>query len=197
VWVTEPDQDELEVFSLSADSPPKLSEAGKIAVKGGPESLVIDASHDRAFTHLWQGRTVLITISNRSVSPSFANGCKGSRGIALDAERGRLFAGCSEGRATVLDVNQGGKVLDSAETASGVDIISLNLSLHHLYLPASSDGSVSVLGVSGQGKLSKLGAFSAAKGSHCATSDDHNRVWVCAPDSGSLLVFDDTFPSAE
>jgi len=32
-------------------------------------------------------------------------------------------------------------------------------------------------------------------GAHCVASDDRNRVWVCAPDSGSLLVFADPFPS--
>jgi hypothetical protein len=196
IWVTEPDEEQIEVFSLASDSPPKLSGAGTIAVKGGPESLVIDADHDRAFTHLWRGSTVQIGISDRRVGAAFANGCKGSRGIALDAVRGQLFAGCSEGKAVVLDVAHGGKLLDSIDTPAGVDIISVNLALHHLYVPAASDGSVSALGIGPQGKLAKLGAFQAEKGTHCATGDDHGRVWVCAPDSGSLMVFDDTFPAA-
>jgi hypothetical protein len=196
LWVTEPDEEQIEVFALASDSPPKLSSVATIAVKGGPESLVIDAEHDRAFTHLWRGSTVQVSITSRSVSKPFANGCKGSRGIALDAARGHLFAGCSEGLVTVLDVAQGDKILDSIETSSGVDIISVNLSLHHVYAPAASDGSVAVLSVGAKGKLSKLGALPAAKGTHCATGDDHGRVWVCAPDSGSLLVFYDTFQPA-
>ncbi|HET7541023.1 MAG TPA: hypothetical protein VFK05_14165 [Polyangiaceae bacterium] len=196
VWVTEPDREQIEVFSFASDDPPKLSQAGVIAVAGGPESLVVDADHDRAFSHLWQGSTVRIAVGSRTVSESFSNGCSGSRGIALDAARGQLFAGCSEGKAVVLDVDHGGKVVDSAATASGVDIIAVNPSLHHLYLPAASDGSVAVLGVSSQGKLSQLGALRAAKGSHCVTADDQGRIWVCAPDSGSLLVFEDTFRPA-
>lgn len=196
VWVTEPDEEQIQVFSLASDSPPKLLGAGTIAVKGGPESLVIDADHDRAFTHLWRGSTVQVGISNRLVGAPFANGCRGSRGIALDAARGQLFAGCSEGEAVVLDVEHG-RVIDSIDTPAGVDIIAVNLSLHHLYVPAASDGSVSVLGVGRGGKLAKLGVFQAAKGTHCATGDDHGRVWVCAPDTGSLMVFDDTFPAAE
>jgi len=193
VWVTEPDQEQIEVFTLGSDSPPQLANAGTIAVKGGPESLVIDADHGRAFTHLWQGSTVQVNIGTRAVSESFANGCKGSRGIALDAARSQLFAGCSEGKAVVLDVEHGGKILDSLDTASGVDIISVNLALHHLYVPASSDGSVAVLGIGSQGKLSQLGVLQAAKGAHCATADDQGRIWVCAPESGSLLVFNDAF----
>jgi hypothetical protein len=198
VWVTEPDQEQIEVFVLTSDPPPQLSKAGVIVVKGGPESLVIDPDHHRAFTHLWQGSTVRIDIESRAVGESFSNGCEGSRGIALDAARGQLLAGCSEGKAVVLDVEHGGKVVGSAQTSRGVDIISLNPSLHHLYVPASSDGSVAVLALSPQGKLRKLGVLQAEKGAHCATGDDHGRIWVCAPDSGSLVVFDDPFqPTAE
>lgn len=198
VWVTEPDEEQIELFSLASDNPPKLSKAGTVPVKGGPESLVIDDAHGRAFTHLWKGSSVVISIASRAVSQPFPNGCEGSRGIALDAARGQLFVGCSEGKAVVLDVEHGGKVLGSIETSSGVDIISVNLALHHLYVPAASDGSVAVLGVGSQGKLSKLGTLQATEGAHCATSDDQGRVWVCAPDSGSLMVFDDTFqPTAE
>jgi hypothetical protein len=196
VWVTEPGEEQIEVFSFALGDVPKLSSVGTIAVKGGPESLVVDVEHHRAFTHLWRGATVRVDIEDRSAGEPFSNGCTGSRGIALDPARGQLFAGCAEGKAVVLDVDRGGKVLDSLDTAGGVDIISVNLSLHHLYVPAASDGSVAVLGVGLQGKLSKFGMFQAEPGTHCATGDDHARVWVCAPDSGSLMVFDDTFRSS-
>ena len=195
LWVTEPDQEQIEVFSLTPDNPPKLASSGAIAVKGGPESLVIDADHDRAFTHLWHGRTVQISIGSRAVSKSFSNGCNGSRGIALDPERHLLFVGCAEGKAGVLEVADGGRLVSSLETSAGVDIVSLNSSLRHLYVPAASDGTVAVLGVGANGTLNRLGVLQATKGAHCATSDDHNRVWICAPDSGSLLVFDDPYPA--
>jgi hypothetical protein len=196
VWVTEPDKEQIEIFALASDGPPRLLQAGTIAVKGGPESLVIDVGNGRAFTHLWSGRTVRIDVGNRSVGQSFPNGCQGSRGIALDTRRGQLFAGCSEGKAVVLDVDRGGKVLSSEITPSGVDIISLNSSLRHLYVPAASDGTITVFGVGKQGKLSRLGALPGAKGTHCVASDDHGRVWACSPDVGSLMVFDDPFPAA-
>jgi hypothetical protein len=70
----------------------------------------------------------------------------------------------------------------------------MNSKLHHFYLPSSSDGTVTVLGVSRQGKLKQLGRWQAERGAHGATSDDSRRPWVCGPDAGSLLVFDDAFP---
>jgi hypothetical protein len=195
LWVTEPDHAQIEIFSLSSDAPPRLAKAGTIAVNGGPESLIIDGHHGQAFTHLWQGRSVRIDIGSRGVGPSFPNECQGSRGIALDAAHGVLFAGCSEGKAVTIEIATG-KALDAVETPDGVDIISLNLALRHLYVPAASDGTVTVLGVSAKGKLGRLGVQQADKGAHCATSDDHGRLWVCSPDAGSLLVFDDPFPPA-
>ncbi|HYQ42206.1 MAG TPA: hypothetical protein VER11_09560 [Polyangiaceae bacterium] len=197
VWITEPEQEQIEVFCLVSASPPTLVQAGTIAIKGGPESLVIDTAHDRAFTHLWQGRTVKIALGTRMVNPSFANGCKASRGIALDAERGQLFAGCSEGKAVALDVEHDGAVLATHDTPDGVDIISFNPALHRLYVPAASDGSVTVLGVGRRGNLSQLGLFQSVKGAHCVASDDQRHVWVCAPDSGSLLMYNDAFPPTE
>ena len=84
--------------------------------------------------------------------------------------------------------------MGSEKTPSGVDIIATNLELNHLYVPAASDGSVTVLGVTRNGALSKLGSMRAARGAHCVASDDHARVWVCSPEAGELLVFEDTFP---
>lgn len=193
VWVTEPGTEQIEIFALESASPPRLARVGAIAVPGGPESLVIDDGKQRAFTHLWAGRTVQIELATRKVGESFPNGCKGSRGIALDPVRGQLFAGCSEGKAVTLDVDHGGKIVSSASTPSGVDIIALNRTLHHLYLPAASDGSLTILGVGALGNFNKLGVLSAAKGTHCAASDDHNRIWACSPEDGTVMVFDDPF----
>jgi DNA-binding beta-propeller fold protein YncE len=197
VWVTEPDREQIEVFSLSPDTPLRVVRTGTIAVEGGPESLVIDSQHDRAFTHLWHGRTVPIAIGSRVVGSSFSNGCKASRGIALDPERGHLLVGCSEGKAVLLDVDHGNEVRSSVATSDGVDIIALSASLHHLYVPAASDGTIAVLGVGRRGKLSALGVLHAAKGTHCASSDDHGRIWACSPDTGSLLLFTDPFAPTE
>jgi 6-phosphogluconolactonase (cycloisomerase 2 family) len=192
VWVTEPDQEQIEVFALEDRG--TLRRTQTIAVRGGPESLVIDSARRRAYTHLWSNGTVAIDLATHAPAEQFPNGCTGSRGIAIDSTRGFLFVGCAEGKAVVLDVTHAGKVLGTQETAPGVDIIAASLQLNHLYVPAASDGSVTVLGVRPNGTLRKLGSLPAAKGTHCVTGDDHSRVWVCSPDAGALLVFDDTFP---
>jgi hypothetical protein len=102
IWASEPSREKIEVFSVTL-VPPSIAPAGTIAVPGGPESLVIDQGHGRAFTHLWNGGTVAVDVHSRTVGATWSNGCNDSRGIAVDEARGFVFAGCAEGRVAVLD----------------------------------------------------------------------------------------------
>jgi outer membrane protein assembly factor BamB len=163
-----------------------------LSVPGGPESLVVDIRRGRAYTHLWNGKTVAIDVKARSIAATWDNGCKGSRGIALDEARGFLFAGCSEGKAVALDVGTG-KQLSSVSSGSGVDVIDYNPKLSHLYLPGAKSATMAVLGVSARGKLSLLGTRPTAPGGHCVAADGNGNVFVCDPKKGRLLVFRDTF----
>jgi DNA-binding beta-propeller fold protein YncE len=194
LWVTEPDAEQIEIFRLSNDPRADPQHAAVIAVKGGPESLVIDAKRGRAFAHLWSGTSVAIDLHQRAIVARWPNGCSGSRGIALDEARGFLFVGCAEGRAVVLDVDHDGKELSHAPTGSGVDIIDYDAQRGHLYIAASKSATLTILGLSGTGALTVLGTFDAAKGSHQATTDGSGRVFVGDPNKGRLIVITDPFP---
>jgi hypothetical protein len=140
---------------------------------------------------------VAIELAQRRVAASWSNGCTASRGIALDEERGWLFAACSEGFATVLDVAHDGKLLSSATTGAGVDIIDYDASRRHLYVPGAESATLTLLGVSAQGQLSVLGAVPTAKGSRCVTTDGNGRVFVGDPHAGRLLVIMDAYPASD
>ncbi len=113
VWVTQPDSDRIEIFALPAAGPPVPVHKAFVATPGGPESLVVDAARRRAYTHLWKSATLAIDLDTRAIAARWPNRCADSRGIALDARRGLLFAGCAEGKAVVLDVLHGGAVRDT------------------------------------------------------------------------------------
>jgi hypothetical protein len=194
VWVTEPDKEAIEIFSLSAASPPVPSHEASLVVPGGLESLVVDAGRGLAYSNLWKTSTVVIDLKTRKVVQTWPNGCEGSRGLAMDAKRSFLFVGCAEGGADVLDLAHGGAVLDRFRFGSGVDIVAYNPTLRHLYVPASKTGQMAIAGVSDGGKLTLLGTVATAVGAHCAVADDHNQVWVCDPKAGRLLVASDTLP---
>jgi DNA-binding beta-propeller fold protein YncE len=164
--------------------------SGFIDVSGGPESLIIDHSQARAYTHLWRGVTVAIQLKDHSIVARWPNGCEGSRGIALDEKRGFLFAACDEGRLSVLDSNTG-KILGKAFSGDGVDIIAYNPKLGHVYLPGEESATMAIIGVSPAGSATVLRTVQIVKGAHCATVDDRGQVYICDPSHGRLLVFKD------
>jgi len=195
VWVTEPRAQGIEVFSLPDAGMPKPIHAGFVEVPGGPESLVIDHSQKRAYTNLWSDKSIAIDLRDRKIASRWPNGCKGSRGIALDAQRGFLFVGCDEGKASVLGTTNG-KQLGEASSGSGVDIIAYNPSRAHLYLPGGDSATMATIGISADGKPSVLGTISTAHDSHCVATDDREHVYVCDPAVGRVLVFRDDFPAS-
>jgi hypothetical protein len=190
LWVTEPDKEQIEVFSLGASAgKPTLARTASISVPGGPESLVI--AGDRAYTNLWRGATVAIDVTSRAVGKAWRNGCEGSRGIEVDRVNGFVFVGCSDGKATVLDGS--GKLVASVKPVSGMDIIAWSQTKRHLYLAGAGSAEVAIVGASDRGQLTVLGKRSGARGGHCVTTDDAGHAFVCDPAHGRLLAIDDTF----
>jgi hypothetical protein len=194
VWVTEPGAQRIEIFSLSDHGTPVPAHREFIPVPGGPESLVI--GHGQAFTHLWRGTTLTVDIRNHRIAGRWPNGCKGSRGIALDEKRGFLFAGCDEGKLTVLDLKSG-RLLGEASAGAGVDVIAYNQKLAHVYLPGADSGTIAVVGVSASGAPTVLKTAHTVHGAHCVAADDRDQVYVCDPTHGKILVFKDSLPSSE
>lgn len=192
LWVTEPDQERIEIFSFSQNAEPGPYHVGFIAVPGGPESLVIDHARQRAYTHLWKGKTAVIDTKTHKVVEQWPNGCSGSRGIAVDVDKGFLFAGCAEGKAVVLDVNTG-EILGSLSTGAGIDVIGYNQKRSHLYLAGAASATLSILDISAEGVPKLLGMYDTVKGAHCAVGDHLGGIWVCDPDRGQVLLFKDQF----
>lgn len=190
VWVTEPGSERIEIFSLSTGAAPALRKTGELAVPGGPESLVIDAARGRAWTNSWGGRTYAVGLKRRRILARWDNGCRGSRGLALDEGRGWVFVGCAEGKAVVLDAARGA-VLSSLASGKGVDIIAYSPRARRLYLPGARSATLAVMSVSASGALSLLRVLPTARGSHCAAADGQGGVWICDPDRGRLLYLDD------
>jgi DNA-binding beta-propeller fold protein YncE len=196
VWVTEPRVQGIEVFSLPPNGILRPVYSGFIEVPGGPEALVIGHRQKRAYANLWSDTSVVIDLKSRKVISRWPNGCKGSRGLALDAEHGFLFVGCEEGKVSALGTADG-KQLGEASSGAGVDIIAYNPELAHLYLPGGESATMATIGISSDGKPSVLGTVSTASDSHCVTTDGRDQVYVCDPGNGRILVFKDSLPASK
>jgi hypothetical protein len=196
LWVTEPGASRIEIFAVSAASPPVITPGGAVSVANGPESLVIDGRRGRAYTHRWQAATVALDVKARAVVGDWPNGCAASRGIELDEEHGFVFAACSEGTVTVLDAAHEGRMLSTLARGAGFDVMGYSAKLGHLYLAGSACGCLVVLGVSTVGALSFLGRFDAPSSTHCAVADDRGQAWVCDPSAGRLWRVADPWPAS-
>ena len=191
VWVTQPGAARIEVFSLPASGALKPVHVDFIPISGGPESLIINDKRGRAYTHLWTDTTLAIDLKTRKIAARWKNGCRGSRGIAMDDVRGFLFVGCDEGKLNVLDLNTGTQ-LGSASSGAGVDIIAYNSRLAHAYLPGEESATMAIVGISGKGAATVLATVKTAEGAHCAAADDRDQVYVCDPAKGRVLIMKDT-----
>jgi hypothetical protein len=191
IWVTEPDSDRLELFSLPPGGAPAPEHVAFIPVPGGPESLVIDGTRGRAYTHLWKGATVAVDLAQRRVVATWKNGCAGWRGIALDESRGWLFAACADGTVVVLDASHDGAELSRLRVADGVDIIAYDPARSHLYVPGGDSATLAIVGFSTAGALSLLTSIRTVSDTHCVTTDGRGAIFICDPARGQLLRFVD------
>lgn len=196
LWVTEPGKKRIEVFTLDKATPPVPSHSAFIEAPGGPESLAIDATRGRAYTHKWKESTMAIDLKSRKIVATWPSGCGDPRGIWLDEPRGFLLVGCEDGTATVLDVAHDGKLLSTVKSGSGVDIIAYDPGRAHLYLPGDESATMAIIGVSPKGLMSILGTVPTAKGAHCVTTDERGAAYVCDPRKGQLLIVRDPYPKS-
>lgn len=198
LWVSEPSGAQIEIFSVGtsvAGAPPALRSVATIPVENGPESLVIDPVRGRAYTHHWQSSTVGIDVRTRALLGTWPNGCAASRGIELEPEHGWVLAACNEGTLTVLDPEQGGRVLSVLAAGAGFDVMGYARSTRHVYLAGGACACLTVVGLAPTGTLSVLGRFDAPSDTHCAVADDRGHAWVCAPSEGGVRRVSDPFPS--
>ena len=84
--------------------------------------------------------TVAVDLRSRKLAARWDNGCRSSRGIALDREHGFVVAACAEGKATVLDLRDG-HVVSQLETGAGVDVIDFAPRSRHVYVPSGDTAS--------------------------------------------------------
>ncbi len=195
VWVSEPSAGRIAIFALAKTGVPAPTPAATIPIDNGPESLVVDQTAGRAYTHRWQASSLVIDVATRAVVAEWPNGCAASRGLAVDEQRGFFFAGCSEGTLSVLDVRDG-HVISTMARGSGYDVLGYDPARGHVYLAGSMCKCLVVLGVSPRGELSYLDRKDATGSTHCAAADDRGHAWVCDPDGGRLLRIDDGHPAS-
>lgn len=192
LWITEPDLASIEVLTM--DATPLFTTLTTIPTGAGPESLVIDDAHGRAYTNGFGALTLALDTASHTVVGRWPNGCDTSSGIADDPALGLVFAQCTEGKVVALDAATGA-VRGTAWPSDHVDVIAYSPRLRHLYLPSGIDAHTAIVGVSSLGELAPLGAVDDPLLGFCATTDDAGRVFACDPRHGGVIARDDPYPA--
>ncbi|HEY3817007.1 MAG TPA: hypothetical protein VGL81_07550 [Polyangiaceae bacterium] len=198
VWVTEPSQQQIEIFTLGASASTAPTHAATIAVGGGPESLAVDApadgadagGHPYAYTHSATA-TLEIDIAARSVAATWSNGCATSMGIAVDPTNGWIISACAEGMVVVQSTQ--GATLGTVTVGAGVDQIAYDPQSLRVYVPGPAAAAMSILSLGANGAPKVLGSVQTPNDSHCAVTNGGGSVFVCAPSAGTLLFIQDPF----
>jgi len=190
IWVTEPHDETIEIFSYP-EATAKPESKATIKIPGGPEALAIDNPRGVGYTNVDGGKTSVIDLKTRKVIHEWPNSCKDGEG-ALLADTGQLlFVACREGKVVSMDPASG-KVISTVSSGDGIDIIAYNPKLRHIYAPGSQSATVAVISVSAKGELSLLHTFPSVERGHCVVSDNIGNFYVCDPNHAALLVFKDT-----
>jgi hypothetical protein len=202
VWVSEPARKQLEVLRVEGKDSPRLVSAATISVADGPESLVIDATRGKAYSHTWKNHTFAVDLTTRKVVATWSNGCRASRGIALDEGRGLLFTGCAEGKVTVVNLTTS-KVVATADTGPDVDSIGYAAgrdAAHagHLYVPAGGSAELWSFAVAPGGALTLLGKVPTGPDAHtvAVVPGAPPSLFVGTPDHGAVLRVSDLFAAS-
>jgi hypothetical protein len=191
VWVTEPTEHQIEVFTLGSTPTAAPVHSMVIAVSNGPESLEIDPVGKRAYTNATTA-TVAIDVVGHAVVSTWPNGCETSRGIAVDPTNGWVIAACQEGMVVVL-ATQGGATIGTAPVGAGVDQIAYDAQRVRLYVPSPTAAAMSVVSLGTSGSPKVLGSIQTTNDAHCAVTPGGGEVFVCAPSRGVLLFNNDPF----
>ena len=225
LWVVEKAKEQIEVFRVIDGEPVSLESVSTIPVPNGPESLLIDRKHGLAFTNQPKiGMTAVIQVMTHSVIAQWGNGCSKARGLAMDEDRGLLFVACEEGKLVVMDTNNDGFQITSANYGGGLSSIAYNPQLQHIYVPSGDSAIMAVFEIKDNSAvlaattapsdyqananqnnatptpvarftLFRKGTADTSRKANCITVDDQNNVWVCDPVHGKLFSIRDTFVS--
>ena len=97
-------------------------------------------------------------------------------GLAIDTERGRLFAGCGNQQMVILDA-KAGNILGTTPIGKNVDGVAFEPSLR-LAMSANGDGTASVVKETGTGKFETIQTVRTVPGAKTITIDPETHQFL-------------------
>jgi YVTN family beta-propeller protein len=111
-----------------------------IALGGKPEFPVLDPRTGLLYQNLEDKDSVaVVNLAQPSVVAEWSLApCKGPTGLAIDSDRGRLFAACSNGMLVVFNLQEH-RLIGSLPIGRSPDSVAFDISLHRIYVAGLSN----------------------------------------------------------
>jgi DNA-binding beta-propeller fold protein YncE len=177
-------------FTLSIVDIQKREMIHSIPVPGRTRWTIFDAKKNEFDINISEPSQIIVVPADqpdyvvRSIKIPYA----GPHGLDLDADTGRLFCACDEGKLITLEAATG-KILNMAELSGKPDVIFFNRLLKHLYVAVGDPGVIDVFDTN---TYAKLETVSTEKGAHTLAFDARShKVYAFAPQTHCALVFID------
>jgi DNA-binding beta-propeller fold protein YncE len=161
-----------------------------IPVPGRTRWSIFDPRNDEFLTNISEPAQIVVVDADKPdhIVRSMTIPAAGPHGLDLDADIGRLFCACDEGKLITLEASNG-KILNITELSGKPDVIFFNRQLKHLYIAVGDSGVIDVVDTD---RFTRLETVPTEKGAHTLACDDRlNKIYALAPQSHSAMVFID------
>ncbi|HEY4180040.1 MAG TPA: hypothetical protein VGM90_24525 [Kofleriaceae bacterium] len=185
LWVTTPHDKSLRILDAQT-----LAQKERLPFDGEPEGFAVDAEHHRFYTNLEdKDLTLAIDVASHKTVATWKPMCGdgGPHGLRLAEHEGFLFVACSS-KVQALDISHDGNIAGTLPTGAGVDDLDYVPGTHRLYVPAASDGTLSVIEVGAGGALTLVDTVPTKKGARNGVVDTKGAIYIGDGHSSALLV---------
>ena len=189
VWVTTGSGKSIQTFDVSDARHPKFRT--KLDLGRETEGAAIDIKRGFFYTNIPEkGATIAIDLRTHKVVSTWELGTNELQGLALDRQRGFLFVACTD-HVVNLDIGHDGKLLDSIPTGAGLDDIDFSTEQKLLYAAASVTATLSIIGVSDDGKFHLKALVPTANGARGVAAGTGATAYLIDPPKGQILKLTD------
>jgi DNA-binding beta-propeller fold protein YncE len=187
VWVTTPSDHRLTILDVARSEP---TIAMTVKLDGSPECYAVDEKRGIVYTNLEdKDVTIALDVKQRTILKTWPTTCGGDgpRGLAIDANRRRLFVACTDGAVT-LDLEHDGKAVGRLKTGGGVDTIEYDPRGARLFVASPKDGTLTIARVAKNGALAAERVVQTSKGARNPAIDAHGVAYLSDSQAGRVLV---------
>jgi hypothetical protein len=194
IWVSQPARHQIEILAFLRPDFPNPVHRMFVPVAGEIRALLADTVQPVVYVLLGQpGMVVALDARSHQETGRWDLGCRGGSQLALDAERGLLFASCDNRDILTPAASRSGLTL--GRLAGVGEPVAYSATKHMLYAWNDRNGTLAIVTTDDERRPAVLARSSLAPGARSAALDRRGQLWITDPAGARLLLFPETTKS--